>query len=452
MGKVVIFIGTEKCLSNVIKYKYFDSIFKSNLQVVTTTKISSKYNSLGKVINYDSNWPTREIDLFHLYLLFKNFFLGNNKALNYELRNRIFGPYKIKSFIKAWQALKYFYSSILKIDWLFLAKNFRKTPHQLLIELRNSGLVGPGDYTDLYNILKKNAISGVVTITPFRDPKIYDLSQACFDCKIPFHVLTECWDNVSTGYGLPDNITELHLWSKQQVGEISRFFPNYTNKSNIIGSYRKNYSFEFINECDTISEKFDILYLGGYFYEDLNYTIDSLISAIIKSKLIDQKRNINIFVRQYPLKKQSIDIVNSEDWIRKVHSKDSTINVSKSNLPDLNDDFIGKKLVFAELTTAGLEALFRNIPTFFIGSHKSPRFLDSASGYNFSFAQPIKKSTRFFNLSLKSDMNKLSEALSSVHLLSEFKNYQAMPEEELEFYAQNFDFLQWNKLISLLSN
>lgn len=451
MGKVLCFIGTEKSLSNIFKYNFFEKLFNDEIVIATTSKIAEQYKSNIKLISYSSNWSPVDIDTFNLHLLFRNFFTRRNKALNYELRNRVFGPYKIRSLKLALYALKYFKISILRIRWTFLFNNLFKSSHQILLGLRMLGKINQGDYSSLHRILTENKITTAIAITPFRDPKIYDLAQACYDSNTTLHILTECWDNVSSGYGLPDHISKLHLWSKQQLQDISKFYPKYNNKSEIIGSYRRTYSQDFRSSTRLHKNEFHILYLEGYFYENLNYTINKVLKAVMKSDLVIKNNKINLVVRKYPLKRQSVNLVEENNWLGSIKMDKCTIDVSESKLSDLNDEFQNTDLVVSELTTAGLEAKFRGIRTYFVGSHASPRFLDSAAGYNFSFAQPIKESKNFFNLSINKDFNRLVGSLAnlSVNDLGGYRTLDYL--ENINFYAEPFDFTKWNSLINELN-
>jgi hypothetical protein len=451
MGKILCFIGTEKSLSNIFKYNFFEKLFNDEIVIVTTSKIADQFKSRIKLISYSSNWSPVDIDTFNLHLLFRNFFTRNNIALNYELRNRVFGPYKIRSIKIALYALKYFKISISRIKWIFLFKNLFKSSHQILLGLRVSGKINQGDYSSLYRILTENKITTAIAITPFRDPKIYDLAQACHDSNTAIHILTECWDNVSSGYGIPDNITMLHLWSKQQLQEVSKFYPQYYNKSEIIGSYRRTYSQDFRGKTHSHDNEFNILYLEGYFYENLNYTINKILEALVESDLVIKNNKINLVVRKYPLKRQSVNLPGENNWIGPIKLNQCTIDVSESKLSNLNDEYQNTDLVFSELTTAGLEAQFRCIRTYFIGSHASPRFLDSAAGYNFPFAQPIKKSKNFFNLSIKKDFYRLVDSLTnlSVNDLGSYGTLDYL--ENINFYAEPFDFAKWESLIKDLN-
>jgi len=451
MGKVLCFIGAEKSLSNILKYNFFEKLFNNQIKIITTSTIAKGYESKIELTNYTSNWTPSDIDTFHLHLLFRNFLTRNNKALNYELRNRIFGPYKIRRIQDILLASKYFWNSITKIKWLLLFRNLFKSCHQMLFDLRKSRAISEGDYSSLIKILEENKITAAISITPFRDPKIYDLAEACHALNIPLHIFTECWDNVSSGYGIPSYISGLHLWSAQQLQEISKFYPQYALKSEIIGSYRRSYALDFQQEVRLNDGEFNILYLEGYFYENLNYTINTIQEALVKSNLILTKNKINLIVRRYPLKRQSIDVIEEENWIRTININQCTISVSTSKLIDLNDEFFNTNLVISELTTAGLEAQFRNIPTFFIGSHSSPRFLDSAAGYNFPFAHLIKESDFFFNLSVEKDINRL---INGLHNLSDnhLRNDKALElSEKINFYAEPFNLTKWNILINKLS-
>jgi len=453
MNKILFFLGTDKSFTNLVKYGYFEKIIKKDFTILSlnSSDVALKSAPTMNVISYDSNWSATNIDQFHLYLLLKNFITRNNKALNYDLRNRFLGPYKIKSIKTLTYSFKYFFHAVRKINWLFLLLNFNKSHHQILIQLRNKNFLDAGDYTYFYKILVENKITSVITLTPFRDPKIYDLAQACCDLNISLHILIECWDNISSGYGLPDYITQLYLWSEQQRLEILKFYPKYSTSTQIIGSYRRSYSLDFEKTIISNLDELNILYLEGYFYEDLNFILKLINNLLIESELHISYKKVNIFVRRYPLKRQTIEISQNEDWIGTFTANNCIFTTKKSQILDLNNEFQNIDLVFTELTTAGLEAKFRNIPTFFIGSHASPRFLDSAAGYTYPFAQQIKNSKSFFNLSYKKDRLRLVTQLFEFKINRNLKQRFLNQNEDLNFYAEPFDFLKWNNLIDKIS-
>ena len=73
----------------------------------------------------------------------------------------------------------------------------------------------------------------------------------------------------------------------------------------------------------------------------------------------------------------------------------------------MNEDLEGVDLVISELSTVGLESSFNHKPVFFIGSKKSPRYLDTIKGYSFEFANELHKYFPVINLSKNNDLKAL---------------------------------------------
>lgn len=448
MGKILMFVVSEKAIKNFYRYGYERRLLPFHLMCATTNHIANNYPELRKSIKFDSNWTSKDTQILHLYFLWKNFFEKRNKALNYELRNRILGPYKILTLKNFYNACKYMKNTFFAINWIFFFKNYKLSNHALLKVLRENKIIGFGD-VDLYkNIISQNSIEKIIIFTPFRDPKLYDLSEACELTNCALHVFPECWDNISSGYGLPAKISTLHLWSLQQLRDLKRFYPVHVKNTVISGTYRRNYANKYIkNNEQSRQEIFRILYLEGYFYEDLDYVFNK-IRAALSIALIDKNiKLIEITVRRYPLKRQSVDYQSDENWVGKYKINNVDIVINESKVPNLASDFINTRLVLSELTTAGLEACFRRIPTFFIGCKASKKYLDSVRGYNYSFAEDLVTEGLFINLSRKPELNKFAKKLSLLFTLQYETEQIKFQLSNINFYAEFFDFENWNKLI-----
>lgn len=451
MGKTLLFIGSEKAITNFYRYGYSEKFLSPKLIIATTKNIAEKFPRVKRELIFSTNWNYKDTSTLHLYFLFRNFFQKTNLPLSYELRNRLFGPYKITNPKIFFFSCKYFMKTFFLINWIFFLKNFKLSNHAFLKALREKNLIGLGDVEIYKNLIIKHSISKIITFTPFRDPKLYDLAEACEISNCELHIFPECWDNFSSGYGLPDKISKINVWSKQQLSEIKQFYPNQVKNVNIVGSYRRAYAAERVEPKKKLSsEVLRILYLEGYFYEDLNYVLNKILVAI--TNLGNCPKNIEITVRSYPLKRQTVNYQNRntwyEKWIGKIDFNGINVIINKSFDVDLDFDFQDKDLVISELTTAGLEACFREIPTFFIGSHSSKRYLDSARAFNFSFANDLVKDGLYTNLSRYNGVEQFSRKLSL--LMNQKINNLTLKENKLDidFYSEIFNFEFWENLIS----
>lgn len=457
MNNTVIFFGGEKAVLNLIKYNYYDKLIKTELITITSNEIYDSFPQLPNTVTFKSNWKARDIFTFNLHLLLLNYLRNNNKGLFYDLRAFVFGPYKIKSLKLLLQSLKFFIKALSCLNFYSIVKHYPSS-FNLLLTLRKRRVIEEGDYTNLKKILEDINASRVITISNFRDPKLFDLALACKHLNIELHLFLECWDNISTGYGVPFGVTHIYSWSSYQNRDFYRFNFQHPAKIQICGSYRRSYAEDSEHKITqqrtkSDSKAFKILYLEGYFYENLNYSISKIINAIESSqKWIDEPRKIEIIVRKYPLKRQSIDEeVKKRYEIKTLKDNNGFIEVKSSTNRVIDLDLNQADLILSELTTAGLESAFRRIPVVFIGSNSSVRFLDSMAGYNYSFAKPIKLYFELINLSKKADVNKLTNILqeqmfaASDFLKSSFK--LQLNNSDLNEFSIPFNVNIWNELM-----
>ena len=453
-----MFIGTEKPIANLVKYKFYDTLISEDFITLTTSAVLKNFPFLPNPVIFKSNWRKQDIRLFHLHLLISNYLSNNNRGLYYDLRSFLIGPYKIKSFNLLFQSLKYIRKSISEIKFFYIFKKYRSTPTEILMGLRERGHISNGDVINFKNILRQHNISRVITISSLRDPKLFDLSIACKELNLECHLFVECWDNISTGLGVPTGISKIYLWSEQQRLDFYKFNPVSSVGAEIFGSYRISHAQNSradnsVKNNKNFSNVFRILYLEGYFYENLNFSITQIIRVI---KAIQATNNlflkVEIVVRKYPLKRQSIQKELERNYHNfNLHSEPETVRVTTSDNNSLDFDLNEADLVISELTTAGLEAAFRKIPVIFIGSNASIRFLDSMAGYNYSFAESIPIAFNLINLSKKTDLDLLEKLIYSlIYLNDETHNFESkllLNESNLELFGKPFDLNIWYKLI-----
>ena len=104
-------------------------------------------------------------------------------------------------------------------------------------------------------------------------------------------------------------------------------------------------------------------------------------------------------------------------------------------------------MVFSELTTAGLEAAFEKIPTVFIGSNQSPRFITTFRVFQFSFAKDLFNHFLVVKIDSKADSRKLTQMFNQIidgrfrNLFDSSENFY-LP-KKLSFFAEAFDYSKW---------
>lgn len=389
MSNILFFIGKEKTILNIKRYEYQNILGLNKFINLTTEDIYKLHSDIPNCIQFRSFWTKEEISVFFNHLLFRNFFKFNrgNTPLNMELRVKLLGPYKLKTLDKFSTSIKYLYNSLKLISWLILVKSIKKRPEYLLFELRKKGKLGLGDVEQFKKILMENSVSAVVTFSSLKDPKLFDLSTACKFLKIELHYFPECWDNISTGFEPPSHITHMHLWSQQQMKQVAYLNRDSRMKIDVYGSYRASHAISSKLKLDmNISKisKLSILYLEGYFYEDLNFVTTKIIEAITSENLriSPSITEINLIIRKYPLKRQTIEFSETNNAIsREIFWKGIKIVISETKNFKLAEDLTQTHLIISELTTAGLEAALSGFSVIFVGSKRSPRYLDSSMGY-----------------------------------------------------------------------
>jgi len=462
VNQILFFIGKEKTISNIKRYEFQDILDLSKFINLTTKDIYKLHKDIPNCIRYNSGWTKEDTSVYFNHLLFRNYlkFKRGNTSLNMELRVKLLGPYKLKTFALFLTSIKYLYNTCKSISWLILIKSINKKSEYLLFELRNKGKIGLGDIEQYKKILLENSISAVVTFSSLKDPKLFDLSIACKILNIELHYFPECWDNVSTGFEPPSHIRHMHLWSKQQMKQIADSNSDTCIKTDVYGSYRATRALSSMFKTETNFfkvSKLSILYLEGYFYEDLSFTINKIIEAIIgrNQKISPSINEINLIIRKYPLKRQTINVRESNNVIsHEIFLERIKIVITESFNSTLAEDLAQTQLIFSELTTAGLEAALSGYSVIFIGSKRSPRYLDSSMAYRYTFAQEVPKFFEYIEMDKKSDQERLSIIMDSF-LFDYPKSFKhLMPEnhslERLTYFAEGFNLERWNSLISNL--
>jgi hypothetical protein len=445
--KPLIYFGQEKPLVNITSYGMFEKIIHKKFIVLMPENFSIKFIWINKKITFKKLSTIEDQTAFFDYLLLYNYFTRRNKSLNKYLRVSFLGTskiYNLKSFVLAFKnVIKKFTS----INLFVLCKFYKKDSVQILKILRSYRIIRSNDTNSFLEILKSLEIDKVFILTTFSDITIYDLIDACNQISIPVYVLPESWDNISTSISIPSNLTELLVWSNQQLKEVSEFYPELISKTKIIGSYRITNAVsqrEFTNTKSitqpVLKTKFKIVYLEGYFLEDVNHILNTVLDVMPQIKRLDLSF-VEIIYRRYPLNKQTSEKI----WSTKldINSRQFVVNFRISERGSLMKDLTDVDLVISESTTAGLEAAFCLKPVLFVYSKKSRKYIDTKRSYDFSYSRDLKK---YFNV-VDFDSLDCKKNLKAVILNSCFKTENEYESKKLsillEYFGEPFNFKVW---------
>lgn len=450
--KPLVYFGQEKLLVNLTSYGMFEKIIHKKFIVLMPENLSLKFNWISKKITFKKLSTIEDQSAFFDYLLLYNFFTRRNKSLNKYLRVNFLGTskiYDLKSFILT---LKNVIKKLTSINLFMLFKFHRKDSVQILNILRSYRIVRSNDTNSFLEILKSLEIDKVFILTTFTDITIYDLIDACNQLSIPVYVLPESWDNISTSISIPSNLTELLVWSDQHYKEVSEFYPELIARTKIIGSYRitNAVSQRELKNTKVITRpipktRFKIVYLEGYFLEDVNHILNTVLDVIPQIKSLNLSI-IEIIYRKYPLQKQTLERI----WGTKldVGSREYRVNMRISEGTSLMTDLIDVDLVISESTTAGLEAAFHLDPVLFVYSKKSKKYIDTKKSYDFPYSQDLKKYFRIIDFDSLDCKKNLMAVLPDLCFKIENKHMEENRSEFLEYFGKPFNFNAWEKLSS----
>lgn len=455
MSKILVYFGHEKPLSNLISYAALNFVIPDSALKLLNNMDFSKYANISNKIDFKSSWRSTDKETFYNHLLINNFLSKRNKPLDIFLFNKFFGPYKLQKPSSFFKSLKYFLQIITRVNFKSLNKSYSKNAETLLDQLRLNKRISANDCQAFMRVLQQNSISKVLIVSTLSDPSIFDLVRVCDNLGITCFILPDCWDNISTTYGIPENFTKIFLWSEQQRRDIIQFFPSLRDKVEIIGTYRINLEVSKINykqRLDSIKQnQFNILYLEGYFFENRINIFNFLVKAI---DMVKQFKGIevNITYRPYPLKKQTIGNSESNKPLNfNALKANANLRIMSSLNTKLSEDLQSSDLIISELSTAGLEAAFKAIPVLFVSSSSSPKRLDSNKSYEFTYAKDLYD---YFNVVKVEEYNSieiLSEYLQKIFILKKHSDYDPLVVDkifsDLEFFAKPFDFPKWSKLL-----
>lgn len=454
MSNTLIYFGHEKPLSNLMTYNMFDKLIPSNALKLLNNMNSEKYQSISNKIDFQSSWSSTDKEIFYNHLLVNNFFNSRNRPLNIFLINQLFGPFKLISPSFFIQSLKFFLRLINQINFKSIYKSCSGNAEVLVDELRKNRRIYSDDSQFFSKVLDQNRVSKVLIISTLADPSIFDLVKVCKNLSIPSYLVPDCWDNISTAYGIPESFTKMLLWSEQQKRDMLKFYPSTRTKLEIIGSYRINLKQsveEYTNWFESAKwREFTFLYLEGYFFENRINSINSLITAINKIRELAGVK-IKIIYRPYPLKKQTLgDRVQSVRLIFDRLLNQENIDFKISSNTSLSQDLINSDVIISELSTAGLEAGFKGIPVFFIYSSTSLKRLDSKRSLKFTYLKDLHRFFQVINLEDKDSINLFSQNLQKIFNLKHRTAYN--PElinrkfNELKFLAEPMNLDKWSKI------
>ena len=447
-----MYFGHEKPLVNLVRYQVIEKITSTASILLVNEAFSSKYSNYKNLISYKSSWTAKDKNTYYDYELCLNYFTKRNKSLNIFLINRFFGPYKIVNHKTFFNSLKYFYHSLTSIRFTIIKKAYGKDSEYLLSLLRNQKIIESNDTQIFADVLSKNGIEKVVIFSTLSDPSIFDMVKACIINKIEVVIIPDCWDNISTAYSIPKGISKIYLWSDQQIKEVEKFFSSLKLKSEKIGTYRINLEANrmILSERKKHFNKNDIniLYIGGYFLENQYANFEDVVNAL-KEFLKIYHCHINLVIRNYPFKKQTIEHggLKELDYFDSILHVDGVTFLQTKHLK-LEEDLKTTNIIISELSTASLEAAFSCVSTLFICSSRSPKRLDTKKSMRFTYANDLKK---YFNvIDLDNGFSDLFLALSNAYEELNFlflkNNAVEKTFKELSFFAEPFDFNKWHEI------
>lgn len=451
MEKTLIYFGSEKPLINLIRYKALDKLIPRSSLMLVNKNFFSKYSDFSNLICYESSWTDKSKGIYYDHELCLNMLTKRNKTLNIFLINRFLGPYKLTNHKIFFTSVKYFFRMLASLNLKVIMKSSKKDSEFLLELLRYSNTIHSNDTDTFTEILRKNEIKKVLIFSTLSDPTIFDMVDACVMRDIESIVIPDCWDNISTAYSIPKDLSKIYLWSDQQLEEISNFFPILKLKSEKIGSYRINIDNSKVilreRRRNFKTDSINMLYLGGYFLENQKFIYKFLIDSLKDLQKI-KKCKITITIRDYPYKKQTSENGYSDNsYIFDCLQNSENISIVRSENLSLDDDLCATDISICELSTAALESAFSAVPTIFINSKQSVKRLDTNKAFNFTFAQDLAK---YFQVICLEDKNPGNELLSG--FLNVLENYDRLllsdnlietTFQNLSFFAEPFNFDKW---------
>jgi len=447
MKSNLVYFGHEKIIYNLNSYQMLEKLFNNKFIILIPSRFEKGSFSSENIISSPISWEPRDEKLFWNYLLWANFFTKKNTTLNMFLRVNFLGTSKIYNTKSLLIALKNVFRMLTSINWPILRKIYRWNSSEILRSLRTHKIIKSNCVSFFLEVIRLNQIKKVFIISTFNDPSIFDLVEACDSLDIPVIVLPESWDNISTSISIPHKLTGLYVWSDQQYKEVAQYYPELLQKTHIIGSYRItraiNYRKPELN--NSLSKKsFKILYLEGYYLEDITNVMNKLLVVLEQIKQISLF-DIEIIYRSYPLKKQT-----DPYFVRNDLSKlklPNNISIKRSSETNLWEDVENVDLIISESTTAGLEAAFQLKPILFIYSKKSKKFVDTKRSYKFSYASDLKKYFKLIDIDSITSQNILSTEINNLIFNSEIndtKNNDRLV--TLDYFGKPFDFNFWKEL------
>jgi len=461
MGTNLVYFGHEKPLSNIVRYGSLKRLIEPESVILVEEKFSSKYiDSMNidnlNLVSITSTWSDKDKNLFYDHQLIINFLNKNNKSLNIYLKNRVFGPFKIKSKRTLIDSLKYLFNFIININFRIILICRRRSTESLLDLLRLNKYLKGDDRKTFDKILDRHKISRVIIFTTLSDPSVFDLVEVCAAKKIQCILLPDCWDNISTAYSIPKNVSHIYVWSAQQMRDIQKYFPDLELRSEIIGTYRLDIqkSKRIYNEKIKATPKdgIRILYLGGYHLVETTNAL-SYIMKIVCNLEINLKFNVEVIIRGYPFKKQTGGKLEQPiDLTLENYNNLSSIKYLISTKNDLAEDLMYADLVVSELSTAGLESAFFGLPVIFINSNRSLKWLSTKKAFEFSYSKDLFNFFQIVNITSDNGEKILGESLRTIILSrKDLANVDFLIEEvfqKLKFLGEPFDFNRWHQITS----
>ena len=199
--------------------------------------------------------------------------------------------------------------------------------------------------------------------------------------------------------------------------------------------------------------KLKLLYLEGYIFEDFHFNLEKIIKALILlSKVKKNISEIEIVFRNYPMSKQQEKrkVFNFSDTF---FIKNIRFSFTQSQLPFVVDDLPSIDFVITDCTTAALEAAFSGLDIVFIGSKRSPRYIDTLKVYNFSFSKDLQSFFPVINLSKYLSTRKLSKVfklfLEKIEFTEDKLGHKHSKHSKYGYFAEPLKVEKMKKIFTL---
>lgn len=297
----------------------------------------------------------------------------------------------------------------------------------------------PGVDRELLQEFLNKADPDIVLIqSTLNDLSLANLLLLLAENGIPSLVLVDSWDNIGSKPVIPKDIRNLLVLSPQQRKIAMEVYGLDNSQVEVFGTPRISHISKVRKLRDTRSLR--IGYLQAMPADDLQRNLEVLLSLsnqlISKTALYD---NFEIEIRTYPLKSERKQRMLEESFHEMYGDK---IKVQHP-LETMEELFRNVDVVVSEITTAGIEAACKGIPTIFIASDSNQIYMNGRRALSTLHACELEE--RGFGVI--TGTNKQSD----FSLLQETLNSYVQPDLE-HFLFTSTDKTITERLITLINN